>query len=315
LTRKAFTLIELLVVIAIIAILAAILFPVFAQAKLSAKKISSLSNIKQIGLAELMYQNDYDDYFVLQSQNTSDADCPFGPGGSYCLDSLATPTLNWPLLLEPYIKTLGLYVDPGTGDPLGIYSTGGPFSNMANWNFFPEYNYNYTFLSPWLVTQPGTPFPGVTGHCQFSAGINSGVTVKPAETVMFTTASNFGHGGAQYNTPDYFQGNAPGMWPLVLPSPFTCVVYDGVYEDSNWSTQNPPTVGKITSNIRVLNPYQGANVLWVDGHAKSATDGALAVGTDYGTAAGTNSNSGAQILNWQTYLWSADENKNTVVNG
>lgn len=59
--KKAFTLIELLVVIAIIAILAAILFPVFAQAKLSAKKAAGLTQTKQIGLAVQMYMNDYDD--------------------------------------------------------------------------------------------------------------------------------------------------------------------------------------------------------------------------------------------------------------
>ena len=56
--KKAFTLIELLVVIAIIAILAAILFPVFAQAKLAAKKTTDLSNLKQLGLAALMYSTD-----------------------------------------------------------------------------------------------------------------------------------------------------------------------------------------------------------------------------------------------------------------
>src|ERR1700689_3963046 len=61
---RAFTLIELLVVIAIIAILAAILFPVFAQAKLSAKKTADLSNEKQIALGGLMYANDSDDYFA-----------------------------------------------------------------------------------------------------------------------------------------------------------------------------------------------------------------------------------------------------------
>jgi len=61
--KKAFTLIELLVVIAIIAILAAILFPVFAQAKLAAKKASSISNQKQLGLALIMYANDYDDMY------------------------------------------------------------------------------------------------------------------------------------------------------------------------------------------------------------------------------------------------------------
>src|ERR1700744_1585713 len=63
--RKAFTLIELLVVIAIIAILAAILFPVFAQAKMAAKITSALSNAKQLGTAYLMYTNDNDDTFPL----------------------------------------------------------------------------------------------------------------------------------------------------------------------------------------------------------------------------------------------------------
>src|ERR1700722_13842562 len=62
--RRAFTLIELLVVIAIIAILAAILFPVFAQAKAAAKKTVSLSNTKELSLAHIMYTNDYDDAFA-----------------------------------------------------------------------------------------------------------------------------------------------------------------------------------------------------------------------------------------------------------
>jgi len=62
--RRGFTLIELLVVIAIIAILAAILFPVFAQAKESAKKASCLSNCYQITLAQIMYSTDYDDHCV-----------------------------------------------------------------------------------------------------------------------------------------------------------------------------------------------------------------------------------------------------------
>lgn len=68
--KKAFTLIELLVVIAIIAILAAILFPVFAQAKLAAKKTSCLSNVKQMGTAVQMYLSDNDDGYPVNSYNT-----------------------------------------------------------------------------------------------------------------------------------------------------------------------------------------------------------------------------------------------------
>ena len=68
---RAFTLIELLVVIAIIAILAAILFPVFAQAKEAAKKTSGLSNVKQLNLACVMYCIDYDDVFPVASRTES----------------------------------------------------------------------------------------------------------------------------------------------------------------------------------------------------------------------------------------------------
>ena len=66
--QKAFTLIELLVVIAIIAILAAILFPVFAQAKVAAKKTVCLSNVKQTSLASVMYSGDSDDVFVANGE-------------------------------------------------------------------------------------------------------------------------------------------------------------------------------------------------------------------------------------------------------
>jgi prepilin-type N-terminal cleavage/methylation domain-containing protein len=85
--RKAFTLIELLVVIAIIAILAAILFPVFAQAKLAAKKTSDLSNVKQLALGSAMYTTDNDDVFGLQSGR----DC----GGLYDFNSRILVPANW----------------------------------------------------------------------------------------------------------------------------------------------------------------------------------------------------------------------------
>lgn len=92
-TSRAFTLIELLVVIAIIAILAAILFPVFAQAKAAAKKISAVSNGKQIGLGQTMYMGDYDDVFV-----------PYFAGYEPVTKTYTSPQKYWPELISPYIQ-------------------------------------------------------------------------------------------------------------------------------------------------------------------------------------------------------------------
>src|ERR1041385_1617240 len=84
--RSAFTLIELLVVIAIIAILAAILFPVFAQAREKARQATCVSNLKQLGTACLMYAQDYDESYPM-------------------LESGGVARLTVANLLEPYIKT------------------------------------------------------------------------------------------------------------------------------------------------------------------------------------------------------------------
>jgi prepilin-type N-terminal cleavage/methylation domain-containing protein/prepilin-type processing-associated H-X9-DG protein len=101
--KRAFTLIELLVVIAIIAILAAILFPVFAQAKVAAKKSSELSNLKQIALGNLMYATDYDDLFTLHAHwNTAGYDIVNGYS-------------PWVLRVTPYIKNVEIFRSPVDG--------------------------------------------------------------------------------------------------------------------------------------------------------------------------------------------------------
>jgi prepilin-type N-terminal cleavage/methylation domain-containing protein len=124
--KKAFTLIELLVVIAIIAILAAILFPVFAQAKLAAKKTVSISNQKQQGLAILMYTNDYDDMyprndgctlndsivtsFNIQPAGTSPLPwCNGAANGGY---AFRDNHYSWQKWIVPYTKNVQLFYHP-----------------------------------------------------------------------------------------------------------------------------------------------------------------------------------------------------------
>jgi prepilin-type N-terminal cleavage/methylation domain-containing protein/prepilin-type processing-associated H-X9-DG protein len=300
--KRAFTLIELLVVIAIIAILAAILFPVFAQAKLQAKKISSLSNVKEVGLAELMYMNDADDNFVL-SQNTCDSTAGVNPPGTCTVNNSTIGVGNadsWVYITQPYIKNFGIMVDPGVGDTgatlLGANST------RSNQDYYVQFGYNYMFLSPFY-------------DCAEGLSRSESAAVHPASTVMYTTSQLF-VGAPTYG---WYDSNPPGAWPLTSPATVrACIWWDGNQGSGNWSANNPAGLyglGHVTASARAWRPYGGANVVWVDGHAKYGTDGYLATGTDYGTASYNNATSGAQILNQanpNTYLWTLDGTLNDL---
>ena len=110
--NSAFTLIELLVVIAIIAILAAILFPVFARARENARRASCQSNLKQIGLGVMQYIQDYDEkYPIANSYNPPGAFIPANNGGYY------DPSWNygtWRFIIQPYVKSTQIFSCPSS---------------------------------------------------------------------------------------------------------------------------------------------------------------------------------------------------------
>ena len=139
--KKGFTLIELLVVIAIIAILAAILFPVFAQAREKARASSCLSNLKQIGTALQLYTDDYDETYPIRI----DGGAAWDPTGqaAYPRFWLAGETQDWTVAgnarwwtwmdsLYPYVKNSQMYVCPSIGNKVGSYGYN-PFMNGFHW--------------------------------------------------------------------------------------------------------------------------------------------------------------------------------------
>ncbi len=123
--RTGFTLIELLVVIAIIAILAAILFPVFAQAREAARKTACLSNTKQIGLAATMYAQDYDEVLPETGWVGPCSSQTPGPNGYYAIgDAYFSGVFSFPIASAPYIKNWQIFSCPSDPDKGGFNKTG-----------------------------------------------------------------------------------------------------------------------------------------------------------------------------------------------
>lgn len=171
--RNGFTLIELLVVIAIIAILAAILFPVFAQARASARKASCLSNIKQNALAYLMYADDYDEKVV---PYLAQWDSPDG-----------TKTVWWHQNLDPYTKNRRLWqcTEQSQWNEMGAVcaaNAGGILPNQCGFMRIQHY---------YLTGGPGTgTWDPTTLHVTFADGAEGampsvGSFNNPSDVIIF----------------------------------------------------------------------------------------------------------------------------------
>jgi prepilin-type N-terminal cleavage/methylation domain-containing protein/prepilin-type processing-associated H-X9-DG protein len=195
--RSAFTLIELLVVIAIIAILAAILFPVFAQAKAAAKKAVCVSNLKQIGAATMMYCGDYDDVAPFSSNMVEHPDrWDILTWNARTVISFSTyePVVDAKGgLLQPYMKTAMINGCP-VSDPI-LRPAGGIPADLAvglgaNKRIMP------IEMIPW-----GLPFVPTVGMTSLGA---------PAETILFADSAlirqRAGGGEAFLQTQSYLEG-------------------------------------------------------------------------------------------------------------
>jgi prepilin-type N-terminal cleavage/methylation domain-containing protein/prepilin-type processing-associated H-X9-DG protein len=170
--RKAFTLIELLVVIAIIAILAAILFPVFAQAKEAAKKASCLSNEKQLALSVIMYQGDYDDVY------------PVGTGAWYWFENSGTPGYwgdsDWAYVTSPYVKSNGVYGCPSDSKGGKVYDPANDWMGIGM-----SYAVN-GFLSIWVSS--GNACYGLMCEYPMGGAVSSSEVHQPASVILLGEA-------------------------------------------------------------------------------------------------------------------------------
>jgi prepilin-type N-terminal cleavage/methylation domain-containing protein len=200
--RRGFTLIELLVVIAIIAILAAILFPVFARAREQARKTTCLSNLKEIGLASLMYVQDYDETFpwLMQDGRTNDnstglsKNLPFGPP-NWSVDINKKRGLFMEYVFQPYIKNLQLFNCPtlepdkpildAAGLPMNEYgSYGFAYGGVGpvpspGWQSIPLELF-LRFLGPGL----GAPYNDNNPQNHYIAGQALAAVGKPSDSVI-----------------------------------------------------------------------------------------------------------------------------------
>jgi len=255
--RSGFTLIELLVVIAIIAILAAILFPVFAQAKAAAKKTQALSNVKQIGLGAFLYNNDNDGMFSK------------GSGGCWWqpIDG------GWTYNILPYLKSVPLLVSPGdskskatwpgwmsgVAEAINIsYAANGYMKwDGTGWGMYGVMGMDQAH------TQVRSPADGgaVCGAWMTKGDTNETAITNPAATIMLSEAYN---GYPVWGPSNFFTG--VNWWDFVG---FGGLIPD-TQRDGSAYLVNGAVHTKNNRNGGVNTDWQGKTTLvWSDGHASS----------------------------------------------
>jgi prepilin-type N-terminal cleavage/methylation domain-containing protein/prepilin-type processing-associated H-X9-DG protein len=237
---RAFTLIELLVVIAIIAILAAILFPVFAQAKAAAKQTVCLSNQKQVALAAVMYENDYDDTMCQVNSQT---------------DGWAAPN---PLPAGVPAGTQYIFQDWWGQDYSNPSGNPTDVTTLNNGLFQPYMKNTQIEACPSVGS-----YPAITSHLQaeeaganLGYGLNTHLDYEPLSLVEFPAETIFSGDSVYIDTdPAYEFGDGPIAFIGSCIFPEYGLAFSG-YDFITGSLQGRHGGGTV-------------NVSWVDGHATS----------------------------------------------
>ena len=267
--RKAFTLIELLVVIAIIAILAAILFPVFARAREKARQASCASNLKQVALGIMQYTQDYDESLpIVQSRNCMPtSQLIFSPlqssnasnmSGAACLASTTNYTWGWIEASYPYVKSTQAFQCPSDYTH-SILENGGPslsptgyssygMNRFLGWNG-PLGNYTWGVGDAVCAANFGSYYCGDSGYPLSKIQ-------RPAQIVLLSeygqTTNGSGGGGAYNFLLRYYTlgtDQFDSSW-------FNCV--SGTY------------LANTQYNVGIVANHNGmTNMAFVDGHVKA----------------------------------------------
>lgn len=228
--KRAFTLIELLVVIAIIAILAAILFPVFGRARENARRSSCQSNMKQMGLALAQYTMDFDETYPLRR---------FGPFGSAAAYSSSDSTAgnydqnSWRSVVQPYIKSEQLFVCPSNSD-----------SDKPTYD--PEFRRSYGANTNWIngsssATQPAAP-ADETGIFGQVFPVKESLVNNPSQTIAVAE-----------------------MWHV----PYVAIIIDRNDLSYNDTGKGGQSWSNVYGNVLFAGHLGTSNYLFADGHVKS----------------------------------------------